>query len=107
MQTITRNDLARLIDTAAPLVLLEALPERYFNEGHLPGARLFPLDQVRSLAPRLLPEPGVPVVVYCASDTCRNSHTAAALLHTLGYQNVRVYEGGKADWCAAGLTLES
>lgn len=58
-------------------------------------------------APRLAPEPSSTVVVYCASDTCRNSHTAAALLRTLGYHDVRVYEGGKADWRSARLTLKT
>lgn len=48
-----------------------------------------------------------PVVVYCASATCMNSKAAAKLLTDLGYADVRVYEGGKADWADAGLAFES
>jgi len=36
--------------------------------------------------------------VYCASGTCQNSHIAANVLRQIGYDNVAVYAGGKADW---------
>jgi rhodanese-related sulfurtransferase len=88
------------------LVLLEALPEKYYRDGHLPNARWFPHERARELAAVAIPRKDVPVVVYCASDTCQNSHVAAKALRDLSYQDVRVYVGGKADWTAAGLPLE-
>ena len=106
MNTITRDELKAALDSSAPLTLLEALPEKYFRHGHLPGARLFPHDQARELAARLLPEKQAPIVVYCASATCLNSHQAAETLSALGYSEVRVYVGGKADWQAAGFAVE-
>ncbi len=48
---------------------------------------------------------GAPIVVYCASDTCQNSHLAAEALSGAGYTNVRVYGEGKAGWQHAGLPL--
>lgn len=36
----------------------------------------------------------------------RNSDEVAKLLGEVGYADVRVYKGGKADWQAAGLPLE-
>jgi rhodanese-related sulfurtransferase len=106
METISRHELKSMIETRQPLVLLEALPETHYRDGHLPGARQLDYRETRALAPSLAPDLSVPVVVYCASETCRNSHTAAALLGQLGYRSVRVYSGGKADWSAAGLELE-
>ena len=106
MNIITRSELKAALDSGAALTLLEALPEKYYRHSHLPGARLFPHDQVRELAPRLLAEKSAPIVVYCASATCLNSHQAAATLHELGYSDVRVYVEGKADWQAAGFALE-
>jgi rhodanese-related sulfurtransferase len=44
--------------------------------------------------------------VYCANLECANSDLAAERLLALGYHDVRVYAGGKADWVAAGLPLE-
>jgi rhodanese-related sulfurtransferase len=103
---IEREELRARLERAEPLVLLEALPERYYRKAHLPGARLMPQDRVAELAPTLLPSRAAAVIVYCASETCRNSDQAAAELIRLGYSNVRVYRGGKADWQAAGLPVE-
>jgi len=87
-------------------VLVEALPRKYFDDWHLPQARHIPHDQVRELAPALLPDLHAPVVVYCASDTCQNSHIAARVLEQIGYTDVAVYAGGKKDWSEAGLAVE-
>ena len=40
MNLIERDALKSLIDGRDPIVLLEALPERNFRAGHLPGAQL-------------------------------------------------------------------
>ncbi len=106
MNTISRDELKTALDSGAPLALLEALPEKYYRHSHLPGARLFPHDRAAELAATLLPEKQLPIVVYCASATCSNSHQAAETLSGLGYSNVRVYVEGKADWQAAGFALE-
>ena len=107
MQTISREELKSKIDQGDGVMLLEALPEKYYTAGHLPGARLFPHDQAELLAPRLLTDKTATIIVYCASATCRNSHIAAETLERLGYRNVLVYPGGKQDWKVAGLPLES
>lgn len=105
-RTITRENLLQRLDATPRPVLIEALPERYFRDGHLPGALHMPHDTVRDLAPSAVPDKAAEIVVYCASATCRNSHIAAAHLESLGYQNVSIYAGGKEDWQAAGLPLE-
>ena len=87
-------------------VLLEALPAKYYDDWHLPGARHMPHDQVRELAALLVPDKRAPVVVYCASATCRNSHVAASVLAQLGYEDVAVFAGGKRAWSEAGLPVE-
>lgn len=106
MKTITREELENTLERGAPLTLLEALPEKYYRHGHLPGALWFPHDQARERAAALLAHKDAPIVVYCASATCSNSHQAAQTLSELGYSDVRVYVEGKADWQAAGLAVE-
>lgn len=103
---VTRNELQVRLQTNPGLVLLEALPEKYFNDWHLPGARLFPHDEARVLAPRVVPDRSAEIVVYCASSTCQNSHIAANVLQQIGYADVAVYAGGKQDWSEAGLPVE-
>jgi rhodanese-related sulfurtransferase len=106
MKTILRDELQHALSTDEPVLLLEALPEKYYAAGHLPGALHLPHDRVEALASHVIPSKDQPVVVYCANDTCRNSHLAAEALERLGYSRVSVYPGGKQDWEAAGLPLE-
>ena len=106
MTTITRDELQELINDSA-IVLLEALPVNYYDSAHLPGAKNLPLEQIDSLARRLMPDTATAVVTYCAGPACPNSKVAAERLEALGYTNVRAYEGGKEDWTDAGLPLES
>lgn len=101
----TRQQLAEKV-LAGKAVLVEALPEKYYTDSHLPGARHLPHDQIEALAPQRLPEKDADIVVYCASVTCQNSHIAAHVLTKLGYRNVSVYAEGKQDWIEAGLPVE-
>jgi rhodanese-related sulfurtransferase len=105
-KSLTRADLQARIAANPRLVLLEALPEKYYLDWHLPGARHFPHDRARELAPAVVPDKGAEIVVYCASRTCQNSHIAARVLETLGYANVAVYAGGKEDWREEALAVE-
>ena len=104
---ITREALAAKLEQGAPVTLVEALPATYYLDRHLPGALNLPHDRVDALAPALLPDKSAEIVVYCASGPCRNSAIAAARLAELGYEKVRGYHEGKADWIAAGLPTES
>ena len=42
---ITRSALAEAILSTNPPILVEALPRRYYDTGHLPGARPLPPDE--------------------------------------------------------------
>jgi len=104
-RTIDRFALAVALAHRAP-VLLEALDEAYFVQGHLPGAIALPLSRLKEIARARLKDKSAPITVYCASSTCQNSDVAAKALVDLGYQDVTVYKGGKADWIEAGLPIE-
>jgi rhodanese-related sulfurtransferase len=88
------------------LVLVEALPEPHYARGHLPGAVLLPLDGLANNAARVLPQKSAEIVVYCSGPTCANSDTAGRALRAMGYEHVRVFKGGKAEWTEAGHSLE-
>ena len=103
---ITRVELQQRLSSANRPTLVEALPEKYYRDGHLPGALHLPHTEVAERAPALLPDRDAEIVVYCASATCQNSHLAARLLEQRGYARVAVYAGGKQDWTEAGLELE-
>ena len=104
---IDRATIQAKLGRKEPIVLVEALPPRYFADAHLPGALNIPHDQVDALAARLLPDKNAEIVVYCANTPCRNSTIAAERLAKLGYTRVADYKEGKEDWAKAGLPLEA
>lgn len=104
---IPRDALKRKLDHHEKIVLIEALPAKYFQQGHLPGAINIAPDAPDASFAHALPDKDAEIVVYCASATCRNSSIAAERLAALGYRNVREYHEGKAGWIAAGLPIES
>ena len=103
---ITREELQQRLSSANRPTLVEALPEKYYRDGHLPGALHLPHTEVAALAPAVLPDKNAEIIVYCASATCQNSHIAAKLLEQRGYARVSVYAAGKQGWTEAGLSLE-
>jgi len=104
-KTITREELKRRLDAGEPLVLFEALPQEYYDHAHLPGAVRLNYDEAEERAFWLAPDRFAPVVAYCASDTCPNSHKLAEILEAQGYTDVSVYVGGKKEWIAAGYPV--
>lgn len=65
--TISTRDLKLKIDKKQGITIVETLaPERY-REAHLPGALNMPPDQIKELAPKLLPNKNAEIVTYCAN----------------------------------------
>ena len=69
MKKITRAELKLKIDRSDKFVLVETLPVATYHHAHLPGAINLPPDQIKELAPTLLPDKAAEIVVYCASPT--------------------------------------
>ena len=106
IKTITREDIKQKYDNRDSIIVVEALPEKYYDSGHLPGAINIPHTEIRENAARLLPDKNASIIVYCANTECRNSSLAARELDELGYLNVFEYVEGKKDWLEAGLPVE-
>ncbi len=66
---ISRDELKMKIDRAEKFRLVETLPAASYHHAHLPGAINLPPDQVKQLAPTLLPDKAADIVVYCANPT--------------------------------------
>jgi len=72
-----------------------------WEKGHVPGARLLPLPQLRSQPRRSLPEAGI--LFVCAGGV--RSQTAARVALEHGITRVYSVIGGTASWIKAGLPL--
>ena len=70
-------------------------------DGHMPGARLVPLEQLRAAPKAALPRDGV--LFVCAAGM--RSQTAARLAAAQGLTRVYSMNGGTRGWAKAGLPL--
>lgn len=65
--TVSTQDLKAKLDSKEGITVVETLaPERY-REVHLPGALNIPPEQIKELAPKLLPNKDAEIVTYCTS----------------------------------------
>ena len=65
--TISTEQLKAKLDRKDGIKLVETLaPERY-REAHIPGAMNIPPEQIKALAPRLLPNKDAEIITYCTS----------------------------------------
>jgi rhodanese-related sulfurtransferase len=86
--------------------LWNVLTVEYFGGQLIPGSRWVPVDRVgREVAATGL-DKTAPIIVYCSGPSCPNSRDAGVKLATLGFTNVRVFEGGLEAWKASGRGLE-
>ena len=65
--TISTEDLKAKLDQKDRITVVETLaPERY-REAHIPGALNIPPQQIKELAPQLLPNRDAEIVTYCTN----------------------------------------
>lgn len=101
--SITRTELHERLGS---VVLIEALPQTQYAAEHIPTALNVPGPLTPEIAQTLAPDLNQAIVVYCSGQSCTRSRATAIAFIKLGYSNVAVYEGGKADWFEAGLPME-
>ena len=108
IETISTEELAnRLRQNPRPATeFWNVLTSEYYSNENIKGSRHVPLDQIgREVAGKSFPK-DTEFIVYCAGPECPQSGQAARKLQTLGYANVKAYEGGLEDWEAAGYDIE-
>lgn len=93
--TISGAEAKALMDSESAYTIVDVRTIAEYEEGHIPGAVLLPLDEVAERAEELLPDKEELLLVYCRSG--RRSKQAAQQLVRLGYTNVKEF-GGILDW---------
>jgi rhodanese-related sulfurtransferase len=105
VKTITTEQLDERLRKGGAFQFWNVLSDRYFTGELIPGSLRVPVDFVGREAAKLrLPKDGE-IIVYCKDTECPASARAAEKLQTLGYTNVRAYEGGLKAWNEAGLPV--
>ena len=105
IKRIDANEVDQRMRISKFIILLEALPEKYFNQGHLPGAMNVPHDISDNKILEILPDRTAEIITYCANRPCANSEILAERLVELGYKNVLDFYDGKEGWVKSGRHL--
>lgn len=94
-EQISAQQAKELMDADDSLVILDVRTQQEYEQAHIPGAILLPLDQVEERAQTVLPHKDQLILVYCRSGN--RSKQASELLAAQGYVNVKEF-GGINDW---------
>lgn len=102
---ISREELREKLEHREHFWLIEAGSPEDYGRLHIPSAINIPPETLYTLAPQLIREKDIEVVVYCSGPTWHRAYQVANDLAGLGYYEVRYYAGGKSDWMQAGLPV--
>ena len=94
----------------AGTLFLDARRTDVYRQGHIPGARSFPVweSDIDSRVTALFEEgrdQRAPIVIYCSGGDCEDSHMLAEKLYFVGFDNALVYKDGFPDWQKRGLPV--
>ncbi len=89
-------------------LFIDSRSREEYAAGHIPGALSLALEEhAGGLAEGEVAAPvEKPIVVYCEGGDCATSTAMAKWISARGFQDVRIFSGGFAEWAAAGLPVE-
>ena len=101
-----------LIDEVQQLIasggwIVDARSPDLFAMGSIDGALSLPLVDIDAFLPDFLArvDKDQVIITFCSGFGCPDSFDLGVLLIELGYQDVRVFEGGYPEWRDAGLPV--
>lgn len=100
VSSVPASELSEILASMDAYSLLDVRERGEYALGHIPNACPVPRGLIEVLAPTLFPWHSVPVIVY--SNESHRSGLAARTLTALGYEDVRIVDGGIEAWRAAG-----
>jgi rhodanese-related sulfurtransferase len=105
VQGISPEGLKNLMDGTDNVVLLDIRSFAEFKEhGWIPGSTFLPHGMVIFDITKIVPNKDVPIIVYCKKG--KRSALVAYQLKQMGYENVRILDGGILVWTRKGLPVE-
>ncbi len=108
MKTINPQDLHRHMTLGHHVLLLDVRTQDEFEDGHIPGAILHPLeflDPEGSIQKIRIAYPNLPTI-YITCDSGAKSPEAYQQFEAAGYEYLSIVEGGTHAWEEADLPIE-
>jgi len=104
VQRIKPEELKKLMENKADIVVVDNQPKGAYDMEHIPGAVNFPWA-MHIKGPVNLPRNKV-LILYCACSHEEDSTDVANQLMEFGYHNVKLLEGGWLRWVELGYPIE-
>ncbi|MFZ7120703.1 MAG: rhodanese-like domain-containing protein [Eubacteriaceae bacterium] len=95
VKSITPQEVKEKMGDNADIILLDVRTQEEYDQGHIPGSILLPLDKLESQIENVIPNKNAEIIIYCRSGN--RSAKAADLLEQLGYKDISDL-GGIIDW---------
>jgi len=89
-------------------IFLDARLEVDYKIGHIAKALNLPFEEFEQYYPEIEPflSKGKNIITYCDGTECETSLFLARLLREKGFENLKIFFGGWAEWNKAGLPVE-
>lgn len=86
---------------------IDARSQEEYVSGHILGALNLPFNEAKkSVAGDQFQDfPEKSLVIYCQGGDCGTSVVLAKILYESGFKNVKVFQGGWAEWKKSGLPV--
>jgi len=105
VQSIKPEELKKLIESKADILVVDNQPKGAYDMEHIPGAVNFPWA-MQIKVPVNLPRNKM-LILYCACSHEEDStDVAEKLMREFGYNNIKVLEGGWLRWVELGYPTE-
>lgn len=98
--TIQATDLKKLMISNSDMLVVNVLPQKYYDDCHITGSINAPLPELVERAQNW--DRSQKIVIYCALDECDAGEKGCILLSQMGFTNVSDYKGGIKEWFQLG-----
>ncbi len=108
MKTLSPQELAKILDSDDPPVLLDVLTEQHFEASHIPGAVnacVYEIVFLETVA-KLIASKQTTLVVYGLNEDFQAADAAFEQLSNDGYSDLWVLRGGLEAWTESGFPVQ-
>ncbi|MBW3622073.1 MAG: sulfurtransferase [Armatimonadetes bacterium] len=105
IREVTPDEMERLRQTGAPVLVVDVRDEEDYREGHLPGAVSIPRGALEMNIDDHTTDEERPIVCYCGGGS--RSALSALSLQQMGYRNVMSLSGGFRGWKESDRPVET
>ncbi|SFV55392.1 Rhodanese-like domain protein [hydrothermal vent metagenome] len=102
-KSISAKEAYHLLENDDNATLLDVRTQREFQGGHIPNAKLIPLDLLNDNLSKLKKERGKKIIVYCLTGS--RSVRASRILKADGFTPINM-SGGYVSWVKEKLPIE-